>query len=667
MLKFQAVNWIAASSRFPAFSPKTAPCATRFANLKMSYTPGGRGGGSKPESALLRAQAFLRGERPASSLRKSSGVAGSLATPTRYIPSKGPIQQTEDVSDSDSELQGFLEGLAKKKKDEGNPSASTLPPSSNALSNPPFTSSYLKRSTASTVAVAPTDASSSPPRRTPLISPEPRLAGPKVLAKVESLQNLRPIERARTTSATDLDSDSDVGSDFETFLRKAVKVKREVRPPLSEVVQFPAKVMQPAEHNASSQKSRDSGADDASKTSSTDGQEVSSDVADDPSEMEDARESIRREAPVPQAQSFTTPSLANPVHTPPIAPVPINPQRHPSTSPVPESLPVSEISENILSEAQSPSSEAAESDYGSSSFEDLDPPESLAMNEVSPLRTSLGDDTLGAIPQPSITSPIAVKTQEISDQSADERSAALEDLATQMKASRKATVEPQPSIPQTAPHDPPPKPEPSSQSHIPQVPPNFYGPWPYGAYPPPANGSAWPPQTSFPAWPPAPFPSSHCCCKGSHHTRSSHKHRTKRRSRRQAWEETDESSRTTRTSDSEQSVASSAASSTARRKNKNTDPSFRPFKVPIPKEPLPTEHPTLQALHALIKTHLSYIEHYVSANFKMTVADRQNLNTHEYTTLEDTRSFIKKHRKPPLTMEEALKLVEQEERALANP
>jgi hypothetical protein len=66
----------------------------------------------------------------------------------------------------------------------------------------------------------------------------------------------------------------------------------------------------------------------------------------------------------------------------------------------------------------------------------------------------------------------------------------------------------------------------------------------------------------------------------------------------------------------------------------------------------------LMIIDSFVKQHLELITGFVEMNRRMTDSFQQ-YRVH-YTTLEETKEYIKTHRKPELTMEEAMRQVAQE-------
>ncbi|XP_041967611.1 uncharacterized protein C19orf44 homolog [Alosa sapidissima] len=81
-------------------------------------------------------------------------------------------------------------------------------------------------------------------------------------------------------------------------------------------------------------------------------------------------------------------------------------------------------------------------------------------------------------------------------------------------------------------------------------------------------------------------------------------------------------------------------------------------------EALTSQKPVEAALNDMLKQQLALTRHFVESSRHLYSSLLQSLETtdYKYTTLEDTKEYIRKHRPPKLTMEEALEEVQREMR-----
>ncbi|KAL8584634.1 hypothetical protein ACOMHN_002363 [Nucella lapillus] len=78
-------------------------------------------------------------------------------------------------------------------------------------------------------------------------------------------------------------------------------------------------------------------------------------------------------------------------------------------------------------------------------------------------------------------------------------------------------------------------------------------------------------------------------------------------------------------------------------------------------EALTAYSPATLAIHDMLKQQVELIKQFAQAHERLYHAlSDSNVPDYKYTTLEGTKAFIRKHRKPRLTMKQALKMVEQE-------
>ncbi|XP_059172262.1 uncharacterized protein C19orf44-like [Physella acuta] len=78
-------------------------------------------------------------------------------------------------------------------------------------------------------------------------------------------------------------------------------------------------------------------------------------------------------------------------------------------------------------------------------------------------------------------------------------------------------------------------------------------------------------------------------------------------------------------------------------------------------EALTAYSPNMLALQEMMKAQLDLIKNFVAIQHRIYQSCMDGLNyNHKYTTLEETKEYIREHRKPTLTFKEALQLVEEE-------
>ncbi|KAH9523588.1 hypothetical protein Btru_040406 [Bulinus truncatus] len=83
-------------------------------------------------------------------------------------------------------------------------------------------------------------------------------------------------------------------------------------------------------------------------------------------------------------------------------------------------------------------------------------------------------------------------------------------------------------------------------------------------------------------------------------------------------------------------------------------------------EALTAYSPNMLALQEMMKTQLELVRNFVAIQDRIYQSCMDGLNyNYKYTTLEDTKEYIRQHKKKPLTFEEALQLVEQEEKGIS--
>ncbi|XP_055885408.1 uncharacterized protein C19orf44-like [Biomphalaria glabrata] len=81
-------------------------------------------------------------------------------------------------------------------------------------------------------------------------------------------------------------------------------------------------------------------------------------------------------------------------------------------------------------------------------------------------------------------------------------------------------------------------------------------------------------------------------------------------------------------------------------------------------EALTAYSPNMLALQEMMKAQLELVQNFVAIQTRIYQSCMEGLNhNYKYTTLEDTKEYIRQHRKTPLTFKEALQLVEQEQNA----
>ncbi|GFR80458.1 hypothetical protein ElyMa_005898400 [Elysia marginata] len=75
--------------------------------------------------------------------------------------------------------------------------------------------------------------------------------------------------------------------------------------------------------------------------------------------------------------------------------------------------------------------------------------------------------------------------------------------------------------------------------------------------------------------------------------------------------------------------------------------------------------PSMLALQEMMKAQLDLVRNFVDIQNRIYQSCLDGLQyDHQYTTLEDTKAYIEQHRKPRMTFKEALRLVEEEEKAI---
>ncbi|KAJ3186362.1 hypothetical protein HDU85_007802 [Gaertneriomyces sp. JEL0708] len=102
-----------------------------------------------------------------------------------------------------------------------------------------------------------------------------------------------------------------------------------------------------------------------------------------------------------------------------------------------------------------------------------------------------------------------------------------------------------------------------------------------------------------------------------------------------------------------------AVPTTSNRQKAEGSASTRP-KTPI--SIIKSEYADIDALRTIMAKHLQLIEEFVATNIRITESERRILEYKPHITLDDTRRYLDQHRKPPMTMNEALQLVDYEER-----
>ncbi|KND00519.1 uncharacterized protein SPPG_04829 [Spizellomyces punctatus DAOM BR117] len=623
-----------------------------------------KSGAQRPVSALERAQAFLRGER----------LPPSPRTPTKWTKNADVRSSSDDVdsdekseNDSDHELQQFLDTLAKKKPDTPTSRISTPQP----VKRP--ASSYLKQSRATS---APENAPSSPAlsaTSSRQSSASNRNRPSSALMRMQSFRKMEPAGNAKVIqSESESESDSDVGSDFEKFMKKGARSSmRESKDleeedeveKMSEISPLAKQIVQDAGPSAvptSSHKQMDSLPKTPVRSNSTTSSTSLSSTTTNSSSL-------------PKTQGLQSNSV------------------HPPYS--------KRSSENSSKGGnfESDSSSAIESDF-----------DTFLLRKEDVRKRDAGVKGDNATPNLANTKERVSEATEENRGKMDETKVedleatsihTLEDQRPSVSAPRpqaeleaQAAVENQrvaPQLPVTTTTAPPPPfqyvQSAVSGPHIPVAPPTHPYPIPPQpilptAYPPP-----FPPPTAYPqppyqppltvsyppfypyypppyAWTSAPQCTEQHACRCSHETRhvladerderderQERRRRRRRRGKRRAQrrdgsdQEIDTPPRTERYTSSSPPVH-------------NSDSSL------AEQYPLPTHHPALQTLHALIKTHLTYIQNFVAASFDMAAAESASYRCRKYTTLEETKKFLKQRAKAPLTMDEARKLVEEEER-----
>lgn len=80
-------------------------------------------------------------------------------------------------------------------------------------------------------------------------------------------------------------------------------------------------------------------------------------------------------------------------------------------------------------------------------------------------------------------------------------------------------------------------------------------------------------------------------------------------------------------------------------------------------EAMTAYNPAIVALNNMLREQIRLVEQFVEINQRMYESYSTSINSnYRYTTLEDTRQFIKENRPKPISYEEALKQVKREER-----
>ncbi|TPX71231.1 hypothetical protein SpCBS45565_g01230 [Spizellomyces sp. 'palustris'] len=622
-------------------------------------------GAQRPISALERAQAFLRGER----------LPPSPRTPTKYadVRSSSDDLDSDDKSenDSDHELQQFLDTLAKKKIDTPTSRISTPQP----VKRP--ASSYLKQSIATP---APENAPLSPAlSATPSgkSSASNRNRPSSALMRMQSFRKMEPAGKAKVIQReSESESDSDVGSDFEKFMKKG--------------------------RNSSTGESKDlEEEDEAEKMSEI--SPLAKQIVQDarPSPVPTSPHKQINSLPKAPVHSNSTTSSTSLSSTTTNSSSHLKTQGFQTNSAHPRSPRPSSENSNKGGNFESDSSSAIESDFDAFLLRKEDvrkgdaggkgdkanPNLAYTKEKVGEKRKenhgNMGETKVEDLEamnihtledqRPSVSAPRP--TAELEAQAAAENQRAGPQLTVKTTHAppppsqnvqsevpgphipaapqmHPYTISPQPTLPTAY---PPPFPSPTAYAQPPYQPPYqppLTVPYPpfYPYYPPPY------------AWTSAPQCTEQHACRCSHEIRNvladerdereegqEGRRRRRRRGRRRAkWRD-----------GSEQEI------DTPSRTERYTS---RPPTVHIGESglaeqyPLPTHHPALQTLHALIKTHLTYIQNFVAASFDMAAAESASYRCRKYTTLEETKKFLKQRAKAPLTMDEARKLVEEEER-----